>query len=169
MSKLRLLLLLSLIFCFGWLSNSVLTTFLTLDLEKPLFFSYSGLDKAQEKLSPSDRIKENQVHVFDDKIVLDVAGASWASFVDTNSMDPLFDAGANSLELPPKSPDDVKVGDVVSYRSQETGDLIIHRVIAVGSDEDGVFYTLRGDNNGIADPGRVRFEDIHGVVVGILY
>ena len=120
-----------------------------------------------ERNSPKDRIKENQIHVYQDKIVIDLDEASWSSFVDTNSMDPVFDKGTNGIEVMPKTPYDVNVGDVISYQYKDS--IIAHRVVKAGVDEKGFFYITKGDNNVIKDPAKVRFENVRGVLVGLIY
>jgi hypothetical protein len=93
----------------------------------------------------------------------------WASFTDTNSMDPVFDAGSNALEIVPKSSEDVHEGDIVSYKSTLIDGAIIHRVIETGEDEDGWYARMQGDNLDQEDPEKVRFDQIQRVVVAIIY
>ncbi len=120
-----------------------------------------------EQISPSDWIKEDQIRVYDNQIVIDLQGAAWSTFADTNSMDPLLDKDANGIEVKPKTPADVNVGDVIAYNYQDS--VIIHRVIDKAEDSDGTYFTAKGDNNADADPTKVRFAQIEGVLVGILY
>jgi hypothetical protein len=138
------------------------------NIEKPaslnIFDSFS-----KEKQSPSDWVKENQIHVYEDKIVIDVEGAMWSRFTDTNSMDPVIDIGSNGIEIRPKTVDEIQIGDVISYKSEYVDGVMIHRVIDKGEDEKGIYFTVKGDNNSAADPGKIRFEQIEGVLVGILY
>lgn len=169
MRKLRLFLVLVTVFSLGWLLNTLLTQFVYYDAEKPLSLGFVPFLSSPERTSPSDHLKESQIHVYDDRVVLDVAGASWASFTDTNSMDPFFDETANSLELKPSSADDINPGDIISYRSSLTDGLIVHRVVSKGVDSDGVYYIVKGDNNPTQDPEKVRFSQVHGVMIGIIY
>ena len=83
-------------------------------LERPLSLFPSGL----EKDSPGDWIKENQIKVYDNKIIIELKDAEWASFTDTNSMDPVLDETANAIEIIPKSTDGIHVGDIISYKSE---------------------------------------------------
>lgn len=122
-----------------------------------------------EKSSPSDRIKEDDIRVYKDRIVIDLKDAQWATFTDTNSMDPVFDAEANSLEIKPKSPEDIHAGDIVSYSSSTYNGIIIHRVISVSYDSQGWYAALKGDNNLFSDPEKVRFSQINGIVVAVIY
>ncbi|MBI2146640.1 signal peptidase I, partial [Candidatus Woesearchaeota archaeon] len=43
------------------------------------------------------------------------------------------------------------------------------RVIEKGVDDDGVYYLVKGDNNRFADPLKVRYADVVGVVVAVIY
>ncbi len=169
MRKIRLFLVLLTVFSLGWLLNTLLTQFVYYDAEKPLSFGIVPFLSSPERLSPSDHITESQIHVYDDRVVLDISGANWASFTDTNSMDPFFDETANSIELKPKSSNDINVGDIISYRSSLTDGLIVHRVISKNTDSKGIYYIVKGDNNPTQDPEKIRFDQIHGVMIGIIY
>jgi signal peptidase I len=146
-----------------------LTNFVYYDSQKPLSFSFSPYFQSAELNSPSDHVFEDQIHIYGDKVVIEVPEAKWASFTDTNSMDPFLDETSNSIEIQPKTPADIKSGDIISYYSSITGDLIVHRVVAVELDQDGVYYILKGDNNPSRDPEKVRFDQVHGILVGIIY
>ena len=145
-----------------WLASGIMA-----NSEKP--YDFNVFNRINERESPSDWVKENQIHVYKDKIVIDLDGAVWSRFTDTNSMDPLFDAGSNGIEIIPQSVDQVEIGDIISYRSEYADGIIIHRVIDKREDEKGVYFIVKGDNNDNADPGKIRFEQIEGVLVGILY
>ena len=121
----------------------------------------------QEQHSPGDWIKEGQISVYNDRVILELQNPLWASFTDTNSMDPYLDETSNAIEIQPNHPDDIVVGDIIAYK---TGyGVLVHRVIEKGSDEHGVYYIVKGDNNQVRDPFKVRFQDIEGVVVAIIY
>jgi hypothetical protein len=152
------------VFLLGWLSNSAYSDVFIGNVEIP----YS-LSSNTERDSPSDWIKQDQIHVYNDKIVIDLIDAEWAEFEDTNSMDPIIDVSANSIEIKPKNPEFLQVGDIVSYRSKYADGLIIHRIHDIGYDADGWYAILKGDNNPRPDPGKIRFDQIEGVLVGVLY
>ncbi len=127
-----------------------------------------GFPAAAEELpSPSDWIREEQITVLPDRVILEVEGATWVSFTDTNSMDPFIDESAHALELKPSSSQEIRPGDVISYRTPQG--IFIHRVIAAGLDEEGEYYIVKGDNNATADPFKVHFGDIEGVLVAVIY
>ncbi len=119
------------------------------------------------EISPGDKIKESQIKVYDDKIILDIENAVWASIKDTRSMEPFLNKDSHSIEVSPESTEDIAVGDIISYSLQDI--VIIHRVVEIGEDEEGWYVFTKGDNLENRDEEKVRFEQIKGVVVGVLY
>lgn len=152
-------------FILGWIAAGILSY--GPDVQQPL--SLGGLFSKDVKTAPRDHIAEEQIHVFKDRVVVDIPDVTWSSFTDTGSMIPFIDQNSNGLELNPKSPDEINIGDIVSYESDYSSGIIIHRVIETGTDELGWYAILRGDNNPISDPGRIRFEQVQGILVGVLY
>ncbi|MBS3112725.1 hypothetical protein J4418_01420 [Candidatus Woesearchaeota archaeon] len=134
-----------------------------------LFLSSAVYSLNNEKDSPFNHIPENQIKVYNDKIVLTIENAHWAKFADTNSMDPVFDIEANTIEIKPSLPEQVHIGDIVSYNSELLDNIIIHRVVNISSDEIGWYATFKGDNNLFNDPEKVRFGQINGLIVAIIY
>jgi len=175
------------IFLLGWISSTLFAyggdflqpnldvnvpdvTINNLDLaakEKQL--EYTQFSEPPERDSPYDHIKESQIHVTDSGVTIDIQGAEWAKFTDTNSMDPVLDEWANAIEFIPTSPDQIHVGDIVSYYSEIADTTIIHRVVEYGEDAEGPYWIFKGDNIPIRDPEQVRFEQIRRVVVAIIY
>ncbi len=120
----------------------------------------------KEYPSPSDWVKESQIKVYPNQIILNIENANWAKFTDTNSMDPFLDETSNAIEILPQE-DQIKAGDIISYRLGN--DIIIHRVQEIGEDKKGTYYLVQGDNNSLRDPFKVRYNQITGVVVAIIY
>lgn len=120
-----------------------------------------------EKPMPGDWVRKDKIKVYDDKVVLDIKKAEWSEFTNTHSMEPLLGMNANGIELKPGSEAEVNIGDVVAYNSSIG--TVIHRVIKKDVDENGTYFILKGDNNEQEDSGRVRFEDIERVLVGVIY
>ena len=116
---------------------------------------------------PRDRIAEEQIIVTDERVVLDIRGASWSRFTDTGSMRPFLDSGANAIHLEPRYPEELRAGDIISYRL--AGMTIIHRITATGYDEHGWYAITKGDANPTNDPFKVRFDQIERVLVAIIY
>jgi len=163
--KYGLVLGLVLIFVIGWLTNTVISELQpSTGPNSHIVYTITG---SNERPSPSDWVKREQIKVYDDRIVIEVPNAIHAEFADTNSMDPVLDIGTNGIEIKPESPDEIKVGDIVAYKS-EYG-IIIHRVVEKGTDEEGVYFITKGDNNREADPGKLRFEQIERVLVVLIY
>jgi hypothetical protein len=127
-----------------------------------------GMDN-EEKASPYDWVGEQNIHVENDKVTINIKNAEWSKFTDTNSMDPVIDAGANAIQIVPKDIADIHVGDIVSYTSGYADGTIIHRVIEIGYDDKGWYCLMKGDNNSRNDQGKVRFSQIKRVVVAIIY
>jgi len=123
---------------------------------------------SEEIISPSNWIKTNQINVYEDKVVLHLENARFVEIADTNSMDPVLDNGANAIEITDFEPEDLNVGDIISFRI-ETGETYIHRIIAKNYDSQGLYFITKGDNNPKADPIKVRDPDILGVVGFIIY
>ena len=165
--RLGLLMLLFGFLAAGMFIGSILPKAVYAGYEKPFSFRY--LFASPDVDSPYDHIPESSIHVFQDRIVLDIKNASWASFTDTNSMDPFIDAGANSIEIKPKSEHDIHIGDVISFKTEYADGIIIHRVVDIGEDNQGRYFITKGDNNPEIDPGKRRFEDIQGIVVAVVY
>jgi signal peptidase I len=126
-----------------------------------------GVLKAKERISPFDWVKESDIGVYEDGVTISVDNPQWAVFADTNSMDPVFDSNSHAIEIIPKTAEDVHVGDIASY-STDNG-TIIHRVIETGYDREGWYAMFKGDNNPAKDPEKVRFNDIRRIVVAIIY
>ncbi len=123
----------------------------------------------EEKQSPADRIKDSDVNVFANSVRVDIKNAKWRKFIDSNSMDPLIDEGTTTIEIKPKNEDEIKVGDIIAYKVEGYDYAFVHRVVEIGNDENGVYFVTKGDNYYKEDSAKVRFSQIEGIVVGILY
>lgn len=122
-----------------------------------------------ERPGPANRITEDQIKVYDDRIVIEIKNAKWASFTDTNSMDPLLDEDSYALQIIPESEDEIQIGDIISYKLENLDQRVIHRVVYIGEDENGKYFIAKGDNNPEPDPEKIRFYQIERVLVGVLY
>ncbi|MBW2970460.1 signal peptidase I [Candidatus Woesearchaeota archaeon] len=121
-----------------------------------------------ERDSPGDWIKESQIEMRPDGVFIRLNNPQWAILADTNSMDPVFDAEAHLIQTIPVSPEQIRVGDIVSYNSP-MGFTIVHRVIEIGYDEEGWYAILKGDNNPTSDPWKVRWNMVTRVTDIIIY
>jgi len=161
-----------LVFALGWAGNNVYSKIYTnnyqlnldnnTDIAHPILIS-------KDRISPADRIKESQIHVYDDVVVIEIENPEWSTFTDTNSMDPVIDYGANAIHVVPKSEDELEIGDIVAYESSFTDSTVIHRIIDIGQDEQGIYFVLKGDNNPQPDPEKVRFSQVRRILVAVIY
>lgn len=127
----------------------------------------TGNAVAPEKAGPQNWIKQQDILVTPNEVKINIQGAKWASFAPTGSMRPLLDQGAHAIQIQPTSPQQIEIGDIITY--DHNGRKIIHRVVDIQQDAQGTYYTVKGDNNAAADPIKVRFEDVERVVVAIIY
>lgn len=122
-----------------------------------------------DKPSPGNWIQENQILIYPDRIVILLPNATMSRYASTKSMDPIFDDTANGIEIRPESEYQIHVGDIIAYRpNMNSNEMIVHRVIKTGSDEQGWYCITKGDNS-VQNDGKVRFEQIVYVTVIIIY
>jgi signal peptidase len=85
--------------------------------------------------------------------------------VVSNSMKPTFERGDLLIVEGISSPTDIRRGDIIVYRSESQGALIVHRVVEVLIDENGrINFRTQGDANLGPDPRLVNPEDVRGRV-----
>ena len=65
------------------------------------------------RASPQNHITEDRIKVYNDRILLDLQDASWATFADTKSMEPILNKDSNGIEIKPESSEQIKVGDII--------------------------------------------------------
>ncbi len=84
-------------------------------------------------------------------------------------MVPVIDKGSTVLTIEPSSPERISAGDIIFFKAEGYETHIVHRVVDINEDAEGLYFVTKGDNNKTEDPFKVRFSDIVGVVVGIIY
>lgn len=88
-----------------------------------------------------------------------------------SSMLPLLHEG-DIVFLYHVSPENIKVGDIVVYKSIYGG-YIIHRVVKIINTTDGIFYVTKGDNNPVDDSILGQFINGPGIsydrIVGVVW
>ncbi|MBN2112024.1 signal peptidase I [Candidatus Woesearchaeota archaeon] len=169
------------VFAFGWFCSSAYSTVFSkisiagaenanlevADSDASVLDRYIFNNK--ERDSPSDWVGEDEIHVYSDRVVIDISNPQWATFTNTNSMDPVIDSGSNAIEIAPQSTKQLKVGDIISYESEYIDGTVIHRIVDIGEDSNGWYCKTKGDNNPFEDPGKIRFGQIKRVLVAIIY
>ncbi|MBI3027839.1 hypothetical protein HYY70_07045 [Candidatus Woesearchaeota archaeon] len=123
----------------------------------------------RDKPSPSEWIKNEDILVYENEVIIKMEEPLWAIFTDTKSMDPVIDSTSKAIEATPKSEKDINVGDIVAYQSKYKEGIVTHRVVETGYDGDGWYAILKGDNNESPDPGKIRFGQIKRIVVAVIY
>lgn len=86
----------------------------------------------------------------------------------SGSMEPNINIYDVVLSKKVKSPNDIKVGDVITFISTSSiskGMTITHRVIEVTKNENGVAYRTKGDNNISPDTAPAEYNNVIGKVV----
>jgi signal peptidase I len=124
---------------------------------------------AQELPNPRERVQQAQIQVNENNVVLNVKNVYWGYMIESNSMDPLLDNGTTILTVKPQSEKDIQIGDIIVFKTNLTEYNVVHRVVDINVDADGLYYLTKGDNNPEADPLKVRFQQIISIVIGILY
>lgn len=114
-----------------------------------------------------DRITGNQIHLYKDKLVIAAEGLMYAKVEDTKSMEPILSKNSHTIEAFPVI-ENLKAGDIISFYEPSVSTVVVHMIIEIGYDEQGWYARTSGYNNVYADPWKVRFENIKGVVVGVL-
>ncbi len=155
-------------FSLGWLaSTTALNAAPVVEQAQETIAIFSD---AADVPSPADVLTMDKIHVLQNRVEIDQPGVIPAVFADTNSMDPVFDTESTALELMVTSTSQVQVGDIVSYETPlAPGAAIVHRIVEIGTDEQGWFAIMKGDNLPTTDPGKVRASQLRRKVIGILY
>jgi len=130
--------------------------------EKPLGITLVGATTA-----PLGSIDKNSIIFDNEKVIINVKGASLGKYADTGSMKPTLDENTKGIRIPITDKETVKIGDIITYEN-ELGEYIIHRVVSIGLDEEGVYYLLKGDNNFIID-AKVYYEQLRYKLVGVIW
>ncbi len=133
-------------------------------IENPTSNSFMIL---HDKADPKDRISEEKIQVYNDRVIIKLDNPEWSRFSDTKSMEPVIYQGANAIQISPKNEKDLQEGDIISFET-EYG-IIIHRIVKIGTDQKGWYAITKGDNAPVNDSEKVRFEQVKRVVVAIIY
>jgi signal peptidase I len=133
-----------------------------------------------KKVASFDRISEKDIEIYPDKVIINISNVKLTKYADTNSMIPTLDSGHTGLKIDVKNESDIKIGDIISYESDENfcisenktscsiTNLIVHRVIKIGEDKEGTYFVTKGDNNFMSD-GKIRYSQIRGVLIALIF
>ena len=154
------------VFVAGFLACMILSL-LNLDKGKEMPLSTSENSEINYSISaPSNWVNKSQIYSYDKGIIIEIKGAGLSSYADTGSMNPVLNENSNGIIIKPESAEQIKVGDIVTFEKDDK--LIVHRVVEKGEDEQGIYFITKGDGNYL-DDGKIRFEQIKYVTIGIIY
>ena len=147
------------------LLGTLINFVLVYGLENP-FLNNFGLSVNNNVSVPFDYIKENQIEIYSDKIILNIENTSLSKYAATGSMVPVLNEDSNGIRIVPKSEEEIHIGDIITFEKDSI--LIVHRVIEKNNDEKGIYFITKGDNNELND-GMIRFNQIKYKTIGVLW
>lgn len=144
--------------------NSELETNLT-DVRSAVAIAVAGTPQATAKAqSPSSTLDWSNAIKVATAARFMVKGSSMLTVMPTGSMKPVFDERAILLTEPAKF-DDLKIGDIVTYKHPQYGLPVVHRILEKRGDK----FWAKGDNNGRMDEVYITRQNYEGRVFGIIY
>ena len=93
----------------------------------------------------------------------------YSNVQDTHSMQPVIGGNSTVIRFVPEGSSDIKLCDMVEFGTAEKAPWALHRIVEIGQDEEGTYYVTKGDNNNLVADRKVRFKDIHYVVLAVVY
>lgn len=128
---------------------------------------------AEERLAASSqnfesvsRIPFENIKVYPEQVIID-APLRYAK-VESNSMAPFITDKSTVFEQKPTSPEQILVGDIISFTTAGEKGVIMHAVVEIVQKDGAYYYHTKGFANSEQDPWLVSYDDIVGVVVGTL-
>lgn len=134
--------------------------FLPIGVEERLAFGDASVQSVA-------RIPFDDIKVYPDSVSIDVEGVKYAKVV-SNSMAPVITDKSTVLEKAPSGSGDIQVGDVISFYEPSVNGVVLHVVTEKLEENGAVSFRTKGTANPNADPWVVPFENVKGVLVGVL-
>jgi signal peptidase I len=113
----------------------------------------------------TQRIPFDAYKVYPDNIQVDYPGLKYAK-VSSDSMAPLITHDSVVFEKAPESPDDINMGDVISFYEPSVDGTVLHMVVGIIQSDTATFYKTKGVANPEADPWLVPYGNVKGIMVG---
>lgn len=136
----------------------VLSPFVPVHAEQRTALSDVSVDSVQ-------RVPFDAVRVYSNEVRINVPGLRYAQ-VTSNSMAPIITDKSVVFEKPVNSPNEIVVGDVISFYEPSEDSVILHAVIEVMNVDGHMHYRTQGVANMWPDPWLVPFENVKGIMVG---
>ena len=84
--------------------------------------------------------------------------------VATGSMEPEYNIG-DVIIIREKPEEEIKIGDIINYTSENGIDTITHRVVDIIEKDGQNYYKTKGDNNNSEDSKLVDYSQVKGTLV----
>jgi hypothetical protein len=135
-------------------------------LDNYCVYNYTTSTKVPDEVleNTPESIPLRDIVIDGNKIVITLNDSEIAVFANSSSMLPTLNHNTKAIEVKPER---LNIGDIIAYK--EGSDIISHRIVDIGSDDIGIYYITKGDNNNAVDPNKVRPEQIEGKVVVLIY
>ena len=116
--------------------------------------------------APSAGIYTDNITAYPNHVIIYIQNATISNYANTGSMMPMLNENAHGIEIKPTNESQINVGDIISFN--QSGIIIVHRVVEKGYDSKGLYFITKGDSSDIPD-SPIRFSDIQYKTVGVLY
>lgn len=113
----------------------------------------------------TQRIPFDAYKVYPDNLQINYPGLKYAK-VSSDSMAPLITHDSVVFEKAPESPDDIHIGDVISFYEPSVDGIVLHMVIDIVQSDTTTHYQTKGVANAEADPWLVPYSNVKGIMVG---
>ena len=151
------------------LTGFILIAFLLGLFLSSLFIDYSKpFVRLPDSFAPSDYINENQIHIYQDSVCIDVNDSYIISYSNTSSMIPLLNENANGIGIKVTNESQLHIGDIATYKYDPCPDInrsevgvagyydnrtnktiypceimnIAHRIVGIENDSNGTYYLV---------------------------
>ena len=84
--------------------------------------------------------------------------------IATGSMEPEYNIG-DLIVIRETTKEEIKIGDVINYISENGRDTITHRVVDIIEKDGQNYYKTKGDNNNSEDSELVKYSQVKGKLV----
>ena len=136
------------------------------DLE---YKSTSSAGRLPKDIPGAPRLSGIDVLLTPDGLFIKQDKLNLSSVTDTKSMNPTITADHTAIFTTDFIASNLPVGTIIAYRSPSFQIPIMHRIIKLDSDSQGLCYSIQGDNNPSPDPECVKPSQIIGVVIGTVF
>lgn len=151
--------------------NNLVSKYNTLAKNYSDLSEQSGISLQNQKRSipPSPSSSFNSFILTKNGIGVSYNSAKVFGVYDTKSMEPGISVNHTIIATTSFDANNFKIGQIVSYLPTDSRIEIVHRIIAINSNSDGLCYTLQGDNNQVPDKECVKPSQITSLVLGVLF